>query len=195
MTMPSPWIIGMIDTRTSISRPLDAHLDAAVLRQALLGDVQAGHDLDAADDGRLEAVDLRRQGLGLQHAVDAVADAQAAFLRLDVDVAGALVGGLDEDLVDQLDDAGLLGHLGHFAVVGLEAFEQFDVLVALLHQGGDGLAADAEMRLDEPGDLARAGQDRLNVQAGEHVQFVEGVDVEGIAGRDDQGAVVAARAA
>ena len=58
---------------------VDAHLDAAVLRQALLGDVEPGHDLEAADDGRLEAVDLRRQGLRLQHAVDAVADAQVVF--------------------------------------------------------------------------------------------------------------------
>ena len=132
MTMPSPWTIGMIETRTSISRLLDAHLDAAVLRQALLGDVEPGHDLDAADDGRLEAVDLRRQRLRLQQAVDAVADAQAVFFRLDVDVAGPLVGGLDQDFVDQLDDRRFLGLLGQFAVVGLELFEQFDLVVAAL---------------------------------------------------------------
>ncbi len=89
---------------------LDAHLDAAVLRQALLGDVEPRHDLDAADDRRLEAIDLRRQHLRLQHAVDAVADAERFFLGLDVNVAGALVGRLDQDLVDQLDDRGLLGH-------------------------------------------------------------------------------------
>src|SRR5262249_24994813 len=83
---------------------LDAHLDAPVLGQPLLGDVEAGHDLDAADDGGLEAVDLGRQVLDLQQAVDAVADAQGAFFVFDVDVAGPLVGRLDEDLVDQLDD-------------------------------------------------------------------------------------------
>ena len=64
--MPSPWIIGMTETRTSISRPRHAELDAAVLRQALLGDVQPGHDLEAADDRRLEAVDLRRHRLRVQ---------------------------------------------------------------------------------------------------------------------------------
>src|SRR5262249_37170033 len=58
---------------------LYAHLDASVLRQPLLGDVQVGHDLQTADDGRLEAVDLRRQRLDLEQAVDAVADAQAAL--------------------------------------------------------------------------------------------------------------------
>ena len=41
------------------------------------------------------------------------------------------------------------------------------------------------MRLDEPADFARAGQHRLNVQAGERLQFVERVDIERIAGGDD----------
>ena len=41
----------------------NAELDAAVLRQALLGDVQPGHDLQAADDRGLKAVDLRRHRL------------------------------------------------------------------------------------------------------------------------------------
>ena len=80
--------------------------------------------------------------------------------------------------------------LAGFAVVGLESFEQLDV-VALGHHGGDGLAADAEVRLDEAGDLARAGQHRLNLQAGQHLQFVERVDVVGIAGGDDERAVAA----
>ncbi len=88
--------------------------------------------------------------LCLQQAVDAVTDAQAVFLGLDVNIAGAFVGGFDEDLVDELDDRGFRGHLGRLAVVGLESLEQFDFLGALLHQRGDGLAADAEMRLDEP---------------------------------------------
>ena len=69
--------------------------------------------------------------------------------------------------------------------------EQLDVLGPLLHHGGDGFAADAEVRLDEPGDLARTGQHRLDLQAGQRLQLVEGVDVEGIAGGDDQGAVLA----
>src|SRR5665213_930350 len=100
---------------------LHAHLDTAVLRHALLGDVETGHDLDAAEDGGLEAVDLGVQRLCLQNAVDAIADAQGTFFRLNVDVAGALVGGFDQDFVDQLDDAGFLGHLGRFAVVSVQA--------------------------------------------------------------------------
>ena len=34
ITTPSPWSMGMIETRTSISRPRDLDLDAAVLGQA-----------------------------------------------------------------------------------------------------------------------------------------------------------------
>ena len=191
--MPSPWIIGMIDTRTSISRPWTLHLDAAVLRQPLLGDVQPGHDLDAADDRQREPVDLRRQVLLLQQPVDPVADADALLLRLDVDVRRPLVRRLHQNLVHQLDDGRLLRRLRHLAVVGLERFEELDVVLlapCLLGQRRDGVAADAEVLLDEPGDLAVRGQHRHDVQAGERLQLVEGVHVERVAGGDDEGAAV-----
>ena len=113
------------------------------------------------------------------------------FLMFDVDVAGLFVGRLDEDFVDQLDDRRFLGLLGDLAVVGLEFFEKFDLgRLPLLDHGRDGFAADAEMGLDEPGDLARTGQHRPDAQAGQRLQFVQGVHVEGIAGGHDQGAVL-----
>ena len=67
----------------------DLDLDAAVLRQAALGDIQLGHQLQARDDGGLQLA--RRRLLVEQHAVDAVADAEFLLERLDVDVAGALL--------------------------------------------------------------------------------------------------------
>src|SRR5262249_50968964 len=79
---------------------LDA--DAAVLRQTLLGDVQPGHDLDARDDHRLEA--LGRRDDVVEDAVDAEAHRQVALERLDVDVAGAVLDRLEEERIDQLDD-------------------------------------------------------------------------------------------
>src|SRR5439155_15174716 len=82
---------------------VDSHLDPAVLRQTLFGDVEPGHNLEAADDRRLKGMDLRGQALRLQDAVDAVPDAQAVFRRLDVNVTRPLIGGLDEDLIHQLD--------------------------------------------------------------------------------------------
>src|SRR5207253_5779149 len=53
---------------------VDAHFDATVLGQALFGDVEPRHDLEPANDGGLEAIDLRWQRLRLQHAVDAIAN-------------------------------------------------------------------------------------------------------------------------
>ena len=41
ITMRSPYATGTVETRTSKSRAGDLEADAAVLRQALLGDVRA----------------------------------------------------------------------------------------------------------------------------------------------------------
>ena len=81
-----------------------------------------------------------------------------------MDVAGPFVGRLDQDFVDQFDNRRFLGHLGRFAVVGLQPFEHFHFFLAVSHHGGDGFAANAEMLLDEPGDFAGTGQHWLNVR-------------------------------
>ena len=59
-------------------------LETAVLRDASFGDVELGHDLDARDDGVVEA--LRRARALDEGAVDAVAEARGLLHRLDVDV-------------------------------------------------------------------------------------------------------------
>ena len=66
---------------------VDDEPDAPVLRQALLGDVQLGHDLHARDDagGHL----ARHGGDVLQDAVDAEADPHLVAVRREVDVGGA----------------------------------------------------------------------------------------------------------
>jgi hypothetical protein len=63
---------------------LQQHVDAAVLRQAALGDVQPGHDLDAADHGGVHLV--RRADLLEQPTVHAIPHAELVVVRLDVDV-------------------------------------------------------------------------------------------------------------
>ena len=84
-------------------------LDAAVLRQAAFGDIQAGHQLHARNDGGLQLA--RRRVLTHQHAVNAVADAKFFFERLDVDIAGALFDGLRDHGVHQTDDRRFAGHV------------------------------------------------------------------------------------
>ena len=63
------------------------HLEAAVLRDAALGDVEVGHDLDAGDDRVVQGLG-RRRALD-ERAVDAVAQARGLLHRLEVDVGGA----------------------------------------------------------------------------------------------------------
>ena len=70
-------------------------------------------DLEAADDGGLQA--LGRALHLVQHAVNAVPDAETLVQRLEVNVRGADPEGLHDELVDQLDDRGVGIH--HRAVV------------------------------------------------------------------------------
>jgi hypothetical protein len=96
---------------------VDADLDAAVLRQALFGDVQVAEDFDAGHDRRLEALDLGRHRHLLQHAVDAVPDAQFVLERFEVDVGGAQLDRILQDLVDEADDRGVLGGIVEVVVL------------------------------------------------------------------------------
>ena len=103
---------------------LEADLDAAVLRQPLLRDVQLGHDLDARGD-RIAELHRRLHDV-VENAVDAVADAQFLLVRLDVDVARALLDRRHQDHVHQLDDRRFLALLGER--LGADLFELLEDL-------------------------------------------------------------------
>ena len=97
---------------------LAAHgqLDAAILRQSALSDIEPRHDLDARGD-RGRQTHGGRLGF-VQNAVIAVANAQPVLERLDVDIGGAGFHGAGDDLVDQTDHGRLAGHvLQTFGVV------------------------------------------------------------------------------
>ena len=73
--------------------------DAPVLRLAALGDVELREHLQARRDAVRHPL---RDALRLvEHAVDADAHEQRVLLRLEVDVAGAVGGGLHHDRVDE----------------------------------------------------------------------------------------------
>ncbi len=179
----------MIDTRTSTSRPW-----TRILMRPSCGKRFSAMLSRAMILMRLTIAMAKRLISGgstcdCKQSVDAVADADRLLFVLDVDVARPLVGGFDQNLVHQLDDRCFLGLLGEFAVVGFDPFEQFDV-VALLDEGLNGLAADAEVVLDQPGDFAGAAQYRLDLQTGQRLQFVERIHVVGVRRRDHERAVV-----
>ena len=94
------------------------------------------HDLDAGDQGRLKALQLRWHRRLMQDAVDAVADAQLVFRRLEMNVRGAVLVCLPDDLVDELDDAGFLIALGDFLVRRQIEIERRVVLVQFAERFG-----------------------------------------------------------
>src|SRR5690606_18737100 len=177
------------DAHAQIHLPAaDRELDPAVLRQPLLRDIHVREDLDAAEDRGLESADLGRQLRGLEDAVDAIANGELVLVRLDVDVARALVDRLDDDLVDEPDDARLLRHLEEVlrALARRSGFGLADA-----HHRVDRVAADAVVRLDQLVDLRLGSEHGLDAEPGEHARLVEGVEVVGVA-RDDAEAAVRA---
>ena len=77
--------------------------DPAVLRVLPLDDVEIGDDLEPADDRRGHRR-LDKQDI-LKLAVDPVADPQAVFLGIEMNVGGLAVACAFQDLVDQLRQA------------------------------------------------------------------------------------------
>ena len=84
----------------------ELQLHPAVLRHALLGDVEARDDLDAR---RQLVLDRERRLRDLaQLAVDAEADAVVVLVGLEVQVGGAQVDRVDQHLLQEADDRRVL---------------------------------------------------------------------------------------
>ena len=106
----------------------EADLDTAVLRQALLGDVELRHDLEARRD-RVAELHRRRHHV-VEDAVDAEPDPELLLVRLDVDVARALLNGRHQHQVDETNNWGFAAlPLERCHVDLLELLEQLDVVV------------------------------------------------------------------
>jgi hypothetical protein len=132
----------MVETRMSSVGAVGLEIDATVLRQAPLGDVEPRHDLEARDDGVLETAQIFRHGHGHEQAVHPVTDAQLSLLRLEMDV-GRLVGdGLRDDVAHEAHDGGVLVH---DLLLGLDGLRGDVGVVAVFERAG----ADAEGFDDE----------------------------------------------
>jgi len=99
-------------------------------------------------------------------------------------VAGPLVDRFEDDFIDQLDNAGFLGHLQQSwsvspAVISTSSSPTISSRV---------VAAQAIVGLDELLDVILGRQHRLDVQPGEQADVIEGVKIEASLG-DVQGAV------
>ena len=95
-------------------------LDAAILRQAPLGDIEPRHYLEAGGKA-IGEVD-RRGGDFMENAIDAKAHPILELVGLEVEVRGAALDGIHQDLVDVLDDGGVV-------IGGIDALIESAVLV------------------------------------------------------------------
>ncbi len=177
----------------------DAQIDAAaadlghetaVLRQALLGDVEVREHLDARDDRALRPLG---QALFLtQQTVHAQAHHELVALRLDVDVARALLDRAMQQPVRETDDRPALG-LAHqlldglaLVALGVRIHDHFvlaldDALNDLVHR-----AVEVVVALDGREELARGGEHRLDEHAGVEAEVLERRDVERVGHGHDQ---------
>ena len=101
--------MGSVETREIHFAAQRFDFDAAVLRQAALGDVELGHQLHARNHGGFHFA--RRRILVVEHAIHAIADAEFFLERLQVDVAGALFNRLRDDSVHLADDRRFARHV------------------------------------------------------------------------------------
>src|SRR5579883_3062915 len=171
----------------------DPQPDPPILRQPLLGDVQAGHDLDTGSYRRLDV--FGRIDHVVEHPVNPEPDHQVALERLDMNVAGAILHRLRQQSVDQLDNR--RGVVGFEQVLGLlrqlaghhvePLFAQVDHQVmgragGLIVGAIDGLVDDFGGRDD--------GLNRLSEQK---AQIVERLEVSGVCNRNCDAMAVGAK--
>ena len=157
------------------------HPNAPVLGEAALGDVHLGHDLDPRGDGRLQAP--RRRLLIVQHAIDAVPDAQRVLERLEVNVRRLGAKRVLDDEVDEADDRGLKGHVAQVADVLVSLARRAGILHAL-HDPLQGRGRPRVRPFDRLEDPFRGGDGDLDLHGEAQSQVVEEQQIRRIRGRD-----------
>ena len=153
--------------------------DPAVLRLPPLGDVELREHLQARRDARRHPL---RDPLDLgEDAVDPEADDERILLRLEVDVGGAVLGGLEDDRVDEADERRVGDAVLGLEVVGLLLCFLEVVLGFLEHRSGaEGLGgARHAAQLGE--DVLARRDAEIELVAGREPELVDAVEVSGSA--------------
>ena len=107
--------------------------DAAILGQALLGDIEARHDLDARGDDAVQHL-LRLDDVA-QNTIQAEAHHGARLEGLDVNIRGALAHRLGQQGIDQAHDGRVVLALQQVRRLGqvLRQLLQIHVLAQIIH--------------------------------------------------------------
>ncbi len=174
-------------------------LDAAILRQPPLGDIEPRHYLEAGGEavGQID----RRGGDLVQNAVDTKADPVLELVGFKVQVGGAALDGIHHDFIDVLDDGGIV-------IGSIDALVQPTVLVGdleirnlgfvdILH--AEGVALVLQQLGYGGGELVLLYQQRLGMEPEaeaeilqcRHIGRIRHGDIEGVAlGVDGQHVVL-----
>ena len=152
-------------------------LDAAVLGQPALGDVQLGHQLEAGDDGGLQLGGGRVHGV--QDAVDPVAHPEVLLEGLQVNVAGPALDRPGDHLVDHANHRDLGGHVPQLLDVLGDALGFVQDFARFLHRLGPLVRSPVEP-FQGFVDLGFPAQAHPDLQPGEHAQGLQGVAVGGV---------------
>jgi hypothetical protein len=153
---------------------VDGQTDAPVLRHALLGDVELGHDLDPGHEAGDQMARHRRRVE--DDAVDAEANAHVVPARLEVDVGGAAAHCVGDHRVHELDDGRLVRRLAQLDDLGLGLLG-LDLADRPLER--------AEL-LDQGVDVLRGGDRAAHLVARGHRDVVEGEQVGRVGGGHEQ---------
>ncbi len=169
-----------------------ANAEAAILRDAALGDIEFGHHFNSGKDRGVPFFGERLHGV-LQDAIDAVLDDDFGVARFDVDVTGAALEGGENHGIDEADDGADAGIARQFV--------HSDVFVAVFFVADDlqretfgGLVEDALRllgALQEVVDLRGGGDFYLEALIQEKRELVGLLQLAGIGDGYDEGAVVA----
>ncbi len=183
MTTDSPCTLGRVTTRRSTWWPSMLSPTRPSCGHAPLGDVQLGHDLDAAHDARDHRPrdDLRLR----QHAVDAQAHAHGVRLGLEVDVRRALLHRLGDDLVGELDDRRVVDRLAQIDDLGLG-----ELVLGPVDEIRDDVLHPPQAR-HERLEVLPAGDGRADLHARHDRDVVHRDDVRRVGHRDEQRALPA----
>ncbi len=165
----------------------DLQPDAAVLRDALLGDVEMAENFDARNDRRVKSANLRRNNSLPAARIDAIAHAKLIFERLDVHIARPKLQGFDHELVDELDDGGVLGVDGEIEVV-VFVVENFDAVVGFVERL-ECIGADTEYALGDALDVRHRRENGPKFDSAGDPQPVDRAGIKRIARGDFRKAI------
>ncbi len=162
-------------------------LDAAILWQPPLGNIEPRHDLEAGGEAVGE-VDRRRSDF-MQNAIDTKAHPILELIGLEVQVGGAALDGIHQNLVDVLDDGGIV-------IGGIDALVQPAVLVGdleirnlgfvdILH--AEGVVFTLQQLADGGGELILLHQQGFSMKAEAEAKVLQRRDIGRIRHGDIEG--------